>query len=85
MNSSKNLACGAFCLISLACGAFYGLIFFNALIKKLVCGTFSSQFFYLNQDAFDSKFLVLSTNSLVVEMIPTPILSDHNDMICTKQ
>jgi len=31
------------------------------------------------------KFLILSTNSLVVKMIRTPILSDLNDTICTKQ
>jgi len=36
-------------------------------------------------DAFNLKFLVLSTNSLVVKMIRTPILSDLNDTICTKQ
>jgi len=42
-------------------------------------------FFCLNRDAFDLKFLVLSTNSLVVKIIPTPILSDHNDKICTEQ
>ena len=35
--------------------------------------------------AFDLKFLALSTNSLVVKTIPTPTLSDHNDIICTKQ
>jgi len=66
------MACGAFCLISLACGAF-------CFIKNLACETF------LNPDAFDLKFLVLSTNSLVVKMILTPILIDHNDIICTKQ
>jgi len=32
---SKNLACGAFCLISLACGAFY-------FVKNLACGAFLS-------------------------------------------
>jgi len=31
----KNPACGAFCLISLACGAFY-------FIKNLACGAFFS-------------------------------------------
>jgi len=36
-------------------------------------------------DAFDLKFLILSTNSLVVKMIPAPILNDHNDTVCTKQ
>jgi len=41
-------------------------------------------FFSLNWDAFDLKFDILSTNSLVVKMIQTPILSDHNDTICTK-
>ena len=35
--------------------------------------------------AFEFNFLVLSTNLLVVEMIQTPILSDHNNTICTKQ
>jgi len=41
--------------------------------------------FLLNRDASDLKFLVLSTISLVVETIPTPILSDHSGIICTKQ
>jgi len=72
----KNLACGAFCFISLACGAF-------CFIKNLACGTFFP-YNFLNQDAFDLKFFILSTNSLVVKMIPTPILSDHNDTVCTK-
>jgi len=40
---------------------------------------------HADRDAFDLKFLVLSTNSLVVKMTPTPILSDHNKIICTKQ
>jgi len=60
----KNLACGAFRLISLACGAF-------CLIINLACSAFFSYFFCLNWDAFDLKFLVLSTNSLVVKMIRT--------------
>ena len=55
----KNPACGAFCLMSLACGAFN-------FIKNLACGTFLSHF-YLNRDAFDMKILVLSTNLLVVK------------------
>jgi len=33
---SKNPACGAFCLISLACGAFY-------FTKNLACGAFFEQ------------------------------------------
>jgi len=32
---SKNPACGAFCLVSLACGTFY-------VIKNLACGAFFS-------------------------------------------
>ena len=36
-------------------------------------------------DAFHLKFFILSTNSLVVKMIRTPILSDHNETICSKQ
>ena len=39
---------------------------------------------FLNRDAFDLKFLIMSTNSLVVKTIPTPILSDRNDIVCTK-
>jgi len=35
--------------------------------------------------AFEFKFLVLSTNSLVVQMIQTPILSDYNYTTGTKQ
>jgi len=42
-------------------------------------------FFFLHRHAFDLKFLILSTNSLVVKMIRTPILNDHKDTICTKQ
>jgi len=76
--SSKISACGAFCLINLASGAF-------CFIKNLACGALFSIFFCLNRDKFDLKFFVLSTNSLVAKMIPTPILSDHNDLICTKQ
>jgi len=34
-------------------------------------------------DAFDLKFIILSTNLLVT--IRTPVLSDHKDTICTKQ
>ena len=75
---SKILARGVFCLISLACIAF-------CFIKNLACGTFFITVFHLKRDAFDFKFLVLSTSTLVVKMIPTPILSDHNDTICTKQ
>jgi len=74
----KNLACGAFWLISLACGAF-------CFTKNLACGALFSYFCCSNRDAFDLKIFVLSTNSLVVKMIPTQILSDHNDIICTKQ
>jgi len=64
--------------MSLACGAF-------CFIKNLACGAFFHTFFFLNWDAFDLKFLVLSTNSLVVKIILTPILSDYNGTVCTKQ
>ena len=67
---SKNLAC----VISLACGAF-------CFIKDLAHGAVFPYNFFLNWDAFDLKFLILSTNSLVVKMTPTPILSDDNDTI----
>jgi len=53
--------------------------------KFLPAAHFVSIFCCLNRDAFDLKFLVLSTNSLVVKMISTPILSDYNNTICTKQ
>jgi len=59
---SKILACGVFGLINLACGAF-------CFIKNLACGAFFSISFCLNWDAFDLKFLVLSTKSLVVKLI----------------
>jgi len=62
--------------MSLACGAF-------RFIENLVCAAFFS--YNINRDAFDLKFLILSTNSLVVKMISTPILNDHNNTICTKQ
>jgi len=65
-------------LISLACGAF-------CFIKDLAHGAFFLYEFFLSWDAFDLKFLILSTNSLVVKMRPTPILRDHNDTICAKQ
>ena len=68
--TSKNLACGAFCLISAFC-----------FIKNLAC----SAIFFLNWYAFDLKFLILSTNSFVVKMIRKSILSDHNNTVCTKQ
>jgi len=77
MTWSKNLACDAFYLISLACTAF-------CFIKNLACGAYFSYNFFLNQDAFDLKFLIVSTNLLVVKMIPTPILRDRNDTVCTK-
>ena len=32
-----------------------------------------------------SSFFITSTDSLVVKMIITPILNDHNDIVCTKQ
>jgi len=41
--------------------------------------------YFLNRDAFDLKFLILSANSLMVKMNWISILSDHNDTICTKQ
>jgi len=53
--------------------------------KNLACGAFFSIFCCLYRDAFDLKFLVLSTNLLVVKMISTLVLSDRNDIICTKQ
>jgi len=73
----KKSGRGAFYLIGLACGAFF-------VIKNLSCGAFSSYKIFLNQNAFDLKFLIMSTNSLVVEMIPTPILNDRNDTVCTR-
>jgi len=36
-------------------------------------------------DAFDFTMLVQSTNSLVLKMIQTPTLSDHNHTICSNQ
>jgi len=76
---SENLACSAFYLIGLACGAF-------CFIKNLACGVFfsSNLFSFLNRDAFDLKFLIMSTNSLVMKMIRTLILNDHNDVVCIK-
>jgi len=77
----KNL--GAFYLIGLTsgCGAFF-------FIKNLACGAFFSYKNLLNRlgDAIDLKFLIMSTNSLEMklEMIPTPILSDRNEIVCTK-
>jgi len=62
--------------IGVACGAFCS-------IENLACGAFFSYNIFLNQDEFDLKFLIMSTNLLVVQMIP--ILGDHNDTICTKQ
>ena len=53
-------------------------------LKKLACGAFFSYKNFLNRDAFDLRFLITSTNLIVVKMIPTPILSDRNDIICTK-
>jgi len=76
-SQSKQMACGAFYLIGLACGAF-------CCMKNLACGAFSSYRIFLNRDAFDLRFLITSTNLIVVKMIPTPILSDRNDIICTK-
>jgi len=63
------VACGAFSLIGLACGAF-------CFLENLVYGALFSYEIFLNRHAFDLKFLILSTNSLVVKMNPTPILSD---------
>ena len=63
--ASKILAYGAFCLIDLACGAF--------CFTKIWPAAHFFHFFCLNWDAFDLKVLVLSTNSLVVKIIPTPI------------
>jgi len=76
--AQKNLDCGAFYLIGLACGTF-------CFITNLACGTFFPYKIFSNRDAFDLKFLVLSTNPLVMKMIPTATLSDNNDTICTKQ
>ena len=72
------MARDAFYLTGLACGAF-------CFIKNLTCGAFFSYNFFLNRDAFDLKFLIMSTNPLVVKMIPTPIVNDHNDIVCYEQ
>jgi len=53
-------------------------IFFHFVFKKILKKTG-------NRDAFDLKFLVLSTNSLVVKIISTLILNNHDDVTCTKQ
>jgi len=53
--------------------------------KNLAFGAFFSYKIFLNRVAFNVKFFIVSTNSLVVKMITIPILSDHNDIICTKQ
>jgi len=53
--------------------------------KNLAYGVSFSYRFFLYRNAFDLKFLIMSTNSMVVKMIATPILSDHNDIACTKQ
>jgi len=52
-------------------------------MENLACGAFfpSSSF----GDAFHMKFFILSTDSLVVKMISTPILNNHIGTICTKQ
>jgi len=72
------MACGGFIFIVLACGAF-------CFIKNLACGAFFSYKIFLNRDAFDMKYPIMSANSSVVKTISTPILSDHNDTVCTKQ
>jgi len=72
------MACGAFYLIDLACGTF-------CFIKNLACGALFSYNIISTRDAFDLKFLIMSTNSLEVKMIPTLILNDHNDIVCTKK
>jgi len=64
--------------MGLACGTF-------CFIKNSACSAFFSYQSSLNQDAVDLIFLITSTDSLVVKMIPNPILSDHNDIVCTKQ
>jgi len=71
------MACGTLYLIGLACGAF-------CFIKNVAYGALFSCKFFLNRDAFDLKFLIMSIKSLVVKMIPTPILRDRNDIVCTK-
>jgi len=39
------------------------------VIKNLACGVFFSSQIFLNWDAFDLEFLILSANLLVVKMI----------------
>jgi len=86
---SKNLACGAFYWTGLACGTFCSIKNLACgtfgFIKNLACSAFFLAIFFLNRDAFNLNFVILSTNSLVMKMIPTPTLSDHNDTICTNQ
>jgi len=98
-NSFKKIGLRRIFLLSLACSAFcliktIGLhhIFFtkknirlnqkkmrwpNVEKKKS-----SSQSFC---GAFNFKCLILSTNKFFVKVIRTPIISDHNNTICTKQ
>ena len=40
---------------------------------------------FLVRDAFDLKFVNLSTDWLVVKIVSTPVLKDHNYKMCTKQ
>ena len=69
----ENLACGA---------CFPQEIFFLIMFVCLFVCLFGFASF---RDAFHLKFLILSTNSLVVKMNQTPILSDLNNTIYTKQ
>ena len=79
---SRNLACAAFCLMSLACGAF-------CFIKNLACGACFSYEIFLNHSGmhfiWSFWFCLPSTKTLVVKIIRTPILCDLNDTIGTKQ
>jgi len=65
------MACGTFCFISLACGTFFSLKFWpaaHAFHVKYSSSSFGHAFFL--------KFLVLSTNSLVVKMIQEKCLRE---------
>jgi len=56
-------------------------------IKNIACGAFFSKkiLFLIIRECISFQKIILSTNLLVVKMIWTQILSDHNDTICTKQ
>ena len=58
---------------------------FHFFLFVQACSAFFQLKIYLIWDAFDLKFLIVSTNSLVVKMIRTPIPSDNNEAICSKR